>query len=72
MTVATLQANSAGSNRLSAWRVRAPTNASRSCWIALAIRRNRSPPSAGLTSHENEQAALSPAASPAQKIEAAA
>jgi hypothetical protein len=55
-------------------RVRVPTKASGLAGIALGhTAQPEPPPSAGPTSHENEQAALSPAASPeAQKVEAAA
>jgi hypothetical protein len=55
-------------------RVRVPTKASGLAGIALGhTAQPEAPPSAGPTSHENEQAALSPAASPeAQKVEAAA
>ena len=55
-------------------RVRVPTKASGLAGTALGhTAQPEPPPSAGPTSHENEQAALSPAASPeAQKVEAAA
>jgi hypothetical protein len=54
-------------------RVRVPTKASGLAGIALGhMAQPEPPPSAGPTSHENEQAALSPAASPATRGVAAA